>query len=62
MESWSDQGNAAGMPEDVTLPPDWEEARVLERMRRALPWRVELHCPKCGRAGALSAFSAIDCK
>jgi hypothetical protein len=31
----------AAVPEDVSLPQDWEDARVLERMRRALPWRVE---------------------
>ncbi|MBW4025483.1 MAG: hypothetical protein HIU92_20535 [Proteobacteria bacterium] len=32
---------AADVPEDAALPPDWEGARVIERMRRALPWQVE---------------------
>jgi hypothetical protein len=31
----------AELPEDAALPQVWEGARVIERMRRALPWRVE---------------------
>lgn len=31
----------ADLPTDAALPPDWERARVIERVRRALPWRVE---------------------
>ncbi len=29
------------LPADAALPPDWERARVIDRVRRALPWRVE---------------------
>ena len=29
------------LPTDAALPPDWERARVIDRVRRALPWRVE---------------------
>jgi hypothetical protein len=31
----------ADVPDDVAFPQDWEGARVIERIRRALPWRVE---------------------
>ena len=31
----------AGLPLDTVLPPDWERARVIDRVRCALPWRVE---------------------
>ena len=31
----------ADLPADAALPPDWERARVIDRVRRALPWRVE---------------------
>jgi hypothetical protein len=33
----------ADVPDDLALPQDWEAARVIERLRRALPWRVEAH-------------------
>jgi hypothetical protein len=43
--SLSEQEDLAALPTDlprgVALPQDWEAARVIERMRRALPWRVE---------------------
>lgn len=29
------------IPADAALPPDWEPARVIEQVRRALPWRIE---------------------
>jgi hypothetical protein len=29
------------LPADAALPPDWERARVIDRVRRALPWRVQ---------------------
>ncbi len=32
-------GNA--LPEDAALPPDWDRARVIDRVRSALPTRVE---------------------
>ena len=31
----------AALPTGAALPPDWERARVIERVQRALPWRVE---------------------
>jgi hypothetical protein len=34
-------GDDSALPPDVVLPEDWERARVTERVRRALPWRVE---------------------
>jgi hypothetical protein len=43
--SWSDQENLAAPAGDfaaeMALPPDWDAARVIERMQRALPWRAE---------------------
>jgi hypothetical protein len=45
VELWSDQENlaipAGDTAADMDLPPDWEADRVIERMRRALPWRAE---------------------
>ena len=41
----SEEEDLAALPADLpggaALPQDWEVARVIERMRRALPWRVE---------------------
>jgi hypothetical protein len=31
----------ADLPGDGALPQDWEASRVIERLQRALPWRVE---------------------
>ena len=31
----------ANLPSDAALPPDWKHAQVIERVQRALPWRVE---------------------
>jgi hypothetical protein len=31
----------ANLPGDPALPQDWDTAGIIERMRRALPWRVE---------------------
>ena len=38
---WPEEGEEDAVPVDATLPADWERARVIERVRRALPWRVE---------------------
>ena len=38
---WLEEGEDDALPADATLPADWERARVIERVRRALPWRVE---------------------
>ncbi len=39
-DQWFGQDTGAGPPDDAALPDDWERARLLERLRRALPWRV----------------------
>lgn len=35
------EGEDSPLPAGTTLPADWERARLIERMRHALPWRVE---------------------
>lgn len=39
--AWLADADDNAIPEDADLPPDWERARVIERVRQALPWRVE---------------------
>jgi hypothetical protein len=36
-----DENNGETLPADAALPADWERARVIDRARRALPWRVQ---------------------
>jgi hypothetical protein len=38
---WLEEAEDDALPADAALPADWERARVIERVRRALPWRVE---------------------
>lgn len=38
---WPADGAEGVVPADATLPPDWDRLRVIERVRSALPWRVE---------------------
>ena len=40
---WLEEAEAKddALPADAALPADWERARVIERVRHALPWRVE---------------------
>jgi hypothetical protein len=41
LADWPDDGVDATLPEGVALPPDWDHARLVDRVRLALPWRVE---------------------
>jgi len=34
-------GKDSALPSDAVLPADWDRARVVDQVRRALPWRVE---------------------
>lgn len=38
---WLEEGEDDALSAGATLPADWERARVIERVRGALPWRVE---------------------
>jgi hypothetical protein len=33
--------DAAVLPDDAALPPDWDRARLLARLHQAVPWRVQ---------------------
>lgn len=39
--AWLGEPDDGAMSTDATLPADWDRALVIERVRRALPWRVE---------------------
>jgi len=41
LTSWLEEGEDDVLPADATLPADWERERVIARVQRALPWRVE---------------------
>ncbi len=38
---WLTDHEDSALPAGTALPADWERGRVIERVRRALPWRVE---------------------
>ena len=38
---WTTDEADSALPAGTVLPADWERARVIERVRQALPWRVE---------------------
>jgi hypothetical protein len=39
--SWPDAVEDSALPSGADLPADWQHARVIQRVRHALPWRVE---------------------
>ena len=39
---WTTDAADSPLPAGTALPADWERARVIERVRQALPWRVEV--------------------
>lgn len=41
MLPWPSEDEPTALPADAALPPDWERARVIERLRAALPWRID---------------------
>jgi hypothetical protein len=41
MAPWPDVGEDSTLPAMADLPVDWQRAQVIDRMRHALPWRVE---------------------
>ena len=37
----SDETDDAAPPDEAALPPDWDRARLLAQVQRAVPWRVQ---------------------